>query len=157
MAADDEKATSPGDVLRELFKEYGPCLILIDEWVAYARQLHDQSDLPAGGFETQFREQAEQARRHGDGHAVAVTVNQLLSRAIQLNLILAVFNMMPIPPLDGGNVLSGLLPRPLAVRFDQIRPRDIKTARRVADYIAGMTDRFALDEHARLFDPAVKP
>jgi predicted AAA+ superfamily ATPase len=54
LQADDEKATSPGDVLRELFNEYGPCLILIDEWVAYARQLHDQSDLPAGGFETQF-------------------------------------------------------------------------------------------------------
>ena len=54
VAADDEKATSPGDALRELFNEYGPCLILIDEWVAYARQLHDQSDLAAGGFETQF-------------------------------------------------------------------------------------------------------
>jgi predicted AAA+ superfamily ATPase len=54
VAADDEKGTSPGDVLRELFKEYGPCLVLIDEWVAYARQLHDQSDLPAGSFETQF-------------------------------------------------------------------------------------------------------
>jgi len=54
VKADDEKATSPGDVLRELFNEYAPCLILIDEWVAYARQLHDQSDLPAGGFETQF-------------------------------------------------------------------------------------------------------
>ena len=54
LAADDEKATSPGDALRELFVEYGPCLILIDEWVAYARQLHDQSDLPAGSFETQF-------------------------------------------------------------------------------------------------------
>jgi len=54
IQADDERATSPGDVLRELFVEYGPCLILIDEWVAYARQLHDQSDLPAGGFETQF-------------------------------------------------------------------------------------------------------
>src|SRR5208282_958291 len=39
VRADDEKATSPGDVLRELFNEYGPCLILIDEWVAYARQL----------------------------------------------------------------------------------------------------------------------
>ncbi|MEI8164817.1 MAG: Swt1 family HEPN domain-containing protein [Chloroflexales bacterium] len=51
---DDEQATSPGDTLRELFNAYGPCLILIDEWVAYARQLHDQSDLPAGGFETQF-------------------------------------------------------------------------------------------------------
>ena len=54
VAKDDEKATSPGDILRELFVEYGPCLLLIDEWVAYARQLHDHSDLPAGGFETQF-------------------------------------------------------------------------------------------------------
>ncbi len=54
IAADDQKATSPGDALRELFNEHGPCLVLIDEWVAYARQLHDQSDLPAGSFETQF-------------------------------------------------------------------------------------------------------
>ncbi|MBA3352433.1 MAG: ATP-binding protein, partial [Blastocatellia bacterium] len=54
IAADDEKATSPGDLIRELLNEFGPSLILIDEWVAYARQLHDQSDLPAGGFETQF-------------------------------------------------------------------------------------------------------
>jgi predicted AAA+ superfamily ATPase len=54
VALDDEKATSPGDVLRELFVEYGPSLILVDEWVAYARQLHDQNDLPGGGFETQF-------------------------------------------------------------------------------------------------------
>lgn len=36
-------------------------------------------------------------------------------------------------------------------------PKTLKTARRVADYIAGMTDKFALDEHARLFDPTVKP
>lgn len=54
IRADDEKATNPGDTLRELFNEYGPALILIDEWVAYARQLHDQSDLPAGSFETHF-------------------------------------------------------------------------------------------------------
>ena len=54
VQADDEKGTSPGDVLRELFNEYGPSLILIDEWVAYARQLHDQGDLPAGTFETHF-------------------------------------------------------------------------------------------------------
>ncbi len=54
IAADDERATNPGDALRELFNEYGPCLILIDEWVAYARQLHDAADLPAGSFETQF-------------------------------------------------------------------------------------------------------
>jgi predicted AAA+ superfamily ATPase len=54
VAKDDEKATSPGDLLRELFREYGPCLVLIDEWVAYARQLHDAADLPGGSFETQF-------------------------------------------------------------------------------------------------------
>ena len=32
----------------------GLVLILVDEWVAYARQFHDQSDLPAGNFGTQF-------------------------------------------------------------------------------------------------------
>lgn len=50
----DETATNPGDALRELFNRYSPCLILIDEWVAYARQLHDDSSLPAGTFDTQF-------------------------------------------------------------------------------------------------------
>ena len=54
IRSDDERATNPGDRLRELFNEYGPCLILIDEWVAYARQLHDTSDLPGGSFDTQF-------------------------------------------------------------------------------------------------------
>lgn len=51
---DDEKATNPGNALKELFNKYGPCLILIDEWVAYARQLHTNADLPAGSFETHF-------------------------------------------------------------------------------------------------------
>ncbi len=61
IQADDERATSPGDALREMFRQYGPCLVLIDEWVAYARQLHDHGDasgigasLPGGAFETQF-------------------------------------------------------------------------------------------------------
>ena len=42
---------------------------------------------------------------------------------IQLNLLLAVFNMIPIPPLDGGNILAGLLPGPLADGYDRaVRP-----------------------------------
>ena len=54
VASDDKNATNPGDTLKELFNQFSPCLILIDEWVAYARQLHEGSDLPAGTFDTQF-------------------------------------------------------------------------------------------------------
>lgn len=54
IQADDERGTSPGDALRILFNDHGPCMILIDEWVAYARQLHDGSELPGGSFETHF-------------------------------------------------------------------------------------------------------
>ena len=47
----------------------------------------------------------------------------LLLFMVQFNLILAVFNMLPIPPLDGGNVLAGLLPETLAASYDRlIRP-----------------------------------
>jgi Zn-dependent protease len=42
--------------------------------------------------------------------------------AIQLNAALAVFNMVPIPPLDGGRVAVGLLPRPLALPLARLEP-----------------------------------
>jgi predicted AAA+ superfamily ATPase len=50
----DETATNPGDALGKLLRKFSPCIILVDEWVAYARQLHDDKDLPGGDFETQF-------------------------------------------------------------------------------------------------------
>jgi Zn-dependent protease len=53
---------------------------------------------------------------------VSVPLAALLAGAIQINLLLAVFNMLPIPPLDGGNVLGGLLPLSLARQYNAIRP-----------------------------------
>jgi Zn-dependent protease len=69
--------------------------------------------------------------------SVSAPLAMLLSRAVQINLLLAVFNMIPIPPLDGGNVLSGLLPQPLATVFDQIRPYGVLLL-----YVLLLTDGF---------------
>lgn len=54
VAESDASRTNPGEGLRKLISAYSPCLILIDEWVAYARQLWEREDLPGGTFDTQF-------------------------------------------------------------------------------------------------------
>jgi uncharacterized protein len=50
----DRTSTSPGDDLRKLLAAYSPCLVLIDEWIAYARQLYAADDLPGGSFDAHF-------------------------------------------------------------------------------------------------------
>jgi predicted AAA+ superfamily ATPase len=50
----DETRSNPADSLGTLIGAYAPCLILIDEWVAYARQLYGREDLAGGTFDTQF-------------------------------------------------------------------------------------------------------
>lgn len=72
----DETATNPGDVLTSLFNRYAPCLILIDEWVAYARQLHEDNDLPAGNFDTHitFAQTLSESAKNADRTLLVVSI-----------------------------------------------------------------------------------
>ena len=53
---------------------------------------------------------------------VAGPAERLLFNAVTLNVLLARFNMVPVPPLDGGNVLAGLLQGTAAEMLDRVRP-----------------------------------
>ncbi|WP_062529103.1 DUF499 domain-containing protein [Demequina rhizosphaerae] len=54
IANSDRTSTPPGDALTALISQHSPALIMIDEWVAYARNLNDDDSLCGGRFEAQF-------------------------------------------------------------------------------------------------------
>ena len=56
------------------------------------------------------------------GIRVIEPVAAVVFAVLTVNLLLAIFNMLPIPPLDGGTVLAGLLPERVAAGFDRLRP-----------------------------------
>lgn len=51
----------------------------------------------------------------------ADTITLALVVIVQLNVLLAAFNLLPVPPLDGFSVLVGVVPRPLADRLNELR------------------------------------
>ena len=48
---------------------------------------------------------------------VARPLAMIATQALLLNVLLAVFNMLPIPPLDGGQIMMALLPASLSMRL----------------------------------------
>lgn len=53
---------------------------------------------------------------------ILVPLYMILLFAVKINVVLAVFNLIPVPPLDGSKILSGLLPRRQAYEFEKLEP-----------------------------------
>ena len=54
--------------------------------------------------------------------AIVLPLAAMLVASVWINLVLAVFNFLPVPPLDGGRILAGLLPEGMARGLRRVEP-----------------------------------
>ena len=76
-----------------------------------------------------------------------------LQNSFQINLVLAIFNLLPIPPLDGGRIVTGLLPLPLARRFARIEEVGILILLALLVFIPMLGARLHMD--LNLLEPVI--
>ncbi len=78
-------------------------------------------------------------------HEAAIWAGENLEKSIQINLILAVLNMLPLPPLDGGRVAVGILPDALAYPLARLEKFGLFILIGVLFIVPMITQRFGLN------------
>jgi Zn-dependent protease len=93
-----------------------------------------------------------------EANTFSLWVYENLNNAVIVNIVLAVFNMLPLPPLDGGRVVTGLLPLRLARRFARLEPYGIFILIGVAFLLPMLLREFgiAINPLAAILLPAIE-
>jgi len=75
-----------------------------------------------------------------------VPIASVVRTSVSVNVILAVFNLLPIPPLDGSRIVSGLLPLRQAITYNQLEPYGFLIIF-LLSYIGALVPVFRIADH----------
>lgn len=161
----DTNHTNPGDRLDAIFEKYAPLVILVDEWVAYTRQIWDRNDLPSGDFETHMSfAQALTEAAKAPGVLLAVSIpssdvevggdaGQKSLERIRKVVERTDSPWQPASAEEGFEIVRRRLFKPLDAQG--YKHRDA-TARRFVEYYASEAAEFPTDCSQRAYEERIK-